>query len=37
VRLGLEKLVFRHHRRQVALARATDTLSRTGILRAPKL
>lgn len=34
---GLEKLIFRRHRRQVALSRGTDVLSKTGILRAPKL
>jgi hypothetical protein len=36
VRLGLEKLVFRRHRRQVALSRGTDVLSKTGMHRAPK-
>jgi hypothetical protein len=36
VRFGLEKLVFRRHRRQVALARGTDILSKTGMHRAPK-
>jgi hypothetical protein len=36
VRLGLEKLVFRRHRRQVALSRGTDVLTKTGMHRAPK-
>jgi hypothetical protein len=36
VQIGLEKLVFRRHRRQVAIARGTDVLSKTGIHRAPK-
>jgi hypothetical protein len=36
VRLGLEKLVFRRHRRQVALSRGTDVLLKTGTHRAPK-
>lgn len=36
VRLGLEKLVFRRHRRQVALSRGTDVISKTGVHRAPK-
>lgn len=34
VRFGLEKLVFRRHRRQVALARGTDVFSRTGVFSA---
>jgi hypothetical protein len=37
VSVGLEKLVFRRHRRQVAIARGTDVFSKTGIHRAPKL
>ncbi|MDH5256247.1 MAG: PilZ domain-containing protein, partial [Gammaproteobacteria bacterium] len=36
VSVGLEKLVFRRHRRQVAIARGTDVFSKTGIHRAPK-
>jgi hypothetical protein len=36
VAVGLEKLVFRRHRRQVALSRGTDVFSRTGIHRLPK-
>ncbi len=36
VSVGIEKLVFRRHRRQVALSRGTDVFSRTGIHRAPK-
>ena len=36
VSVGLEKLVFRRHRRQVAIARGTDVFTKTGILRAPK-
>jgi len=36
VSVGLEKLVFRRHRRQVATARGTDVFTKTGILRAPK-
>ncbi len=36
VRHGLEKLIFRRHRRQVALSRGTDILSKTGVHRAPK-
>jgi hypothetical protein len=36
VQIGLEKLVFRRHRRQVAIARGTDVFSKTGIHRAPK-
>lgn len=36
VMVGLEKLVFRRHRRQVALSRGTDVFTRTGIHRAPK-
>lgn len=34
--IGLEKLIFRRHRRQVAIARGTDVLSKSAILRAPK-
>lgn len=30
-RVGIEKLLFRHHRRQVAFARGTDVFSRTGV------
>jgi len=37
VAVGLEKLVFRRHRRQVAIARGTDVFSKTGIHRAPKI
>jgi len=37
VSVGLEKLVFRRHRRQVAIARGTDVFSKTGIHRAPKI
>ena len=36
VSVGLEKLVFRRHRRQVAVARGTDVFTKTGVLRAPK-
>ena len=36
VSVGLEKLVFRRHRRQVAIARGTDVFTKTGIHRAPK-
>lgn len=36
VSVGLEKLVFRRHRRQVAISRGTDVFSKTGIHRAPK-
>lgn len=36
VSVGLEKLIFRRHRRQVAIARGTDVFSKTGIHRAPK-
>lgn len=36
VNVGLEKLVFRRHRRQVATARGTDVFTKTGIHRAPK-
>ena len=36
VNVGLEKLVFRRHRRQVAIARGTDVFTKTGIHRAPK-
>jgi hypothetical protein len=36
VRFGLEKLIFRRHRRQVALSRGTDVFTKTGIHRAPK-
>ncbi len=36
VSVGLEKLVFRRHRRQIAIARGTDVFSKTGIHRAPK-
>ena len=36
VSVGLEKLVFRRHRRQVATSRGTDIFTKTGILRAPK-
>lgn len=36
VSVGMEKLVFRRHRRQVAIARGTDVFTKTGILRAPK-
>jgi len=36
VSVGLEKLVFRRHRRQVAIASGTDVFSKTGIHRAPK-
>lgn len=36
VAIGLEKLVFRRHRRQVAIARGTDVFTKTGINRAPK-
>lgn len=36
VSVGLEKLVFRRHRRQVAIARGTDIFTKTGIHRAPK-
>lgn len=36
VSIGLEKLIFRRHRRQVAIARGTDVLSKSAILRAPK-
>lgn len=36
VGVGLEKLVFRRHRRQVAISRGTDVFSKTGIHRAPK-
>jgi hypothetical protein len=35
VQIGLEKLVFRRHRRQVAIARGTDVFSKTSIHRAP--
>lgn len=42
VQVGLEKLIFRRHRRQIALSRGTDVFSRTGVFsatgihRAPK-
>ena len=36
VNVGLEKLVFRRHRRQVAIARGTDVFTKTGIHRASK-
>jgi len=36
VSVGLEKLLFRRHRRQVAIARGTDVFTKTGIHRAPK-
>lgn len=36
VQVGLEKLVFRRHRRQVALARGTGVFSQTGVFAAPK-
>lgn len=36
VAVGLEKLVFRRHRRQVAMSRGTDVFTKTGIHRAPK-
>ena len=36
VSVGLEKLVFRRHRRQVAIARGTDVFTKTGIHRPPK-
>ncbi len=36
VSVGLEKLVFRRHRRQVAISRGTDVFTKTGIHRAPK-
>lgn len=36
VSVGLEKLVFRRHRRQVATAKGTDVFSKTGIHRMPK-
>lgn len=36
VQVGLEKLVFRRHRRQVALARGTGVFSQTGVFTAPK-
>jgi len=36
VSVGLEKLVFRRHRRQVAISKGTDVFTKTGIHRAPK-
>lgn len=36
VSVGIEKLVFRRHRRQVATAKGTDVFSKTGIHRMPK-
>lgn len=36
VQVGLEKLVFRRHRRQVALARGTGIFGQTGVFAAPK-
>jgi len=36
VQVGLEKLVFRRHRRQVALARGTGVFGQTGVFAAPK-
>ena len=36
VSVGLEKLVFRRHRRQVATSKGTDVFTKTGILRTPK-
>jgi hypothetical protein len=36
VSVGLEKLVFRRHRRQVAISKGTDIFTKTGILRTPK-
>jgi hypothetical protein len=36
VSVGIEKLVFRRHRRQIATAKGTDVFSKTGIHRAPK-
>jgi hypothetical protein len=36
VSVGLEKLVFRRHRRQVAISKGTDIFTKTGIHRAPK-
>jgi hypothetical protein len=36
VAVGIEKLVFRRHRRQVALSKGTDVFTKTGIHRAPK-
>ena len=36
VQVGLEKLVFRRHRRQIALARGTGVFGQTGVFPAPK-
>jgi hypothetical protein len=36
VKLGLEKMVFRRHRRQVALSKGTDIFTKTGIHRVSK-